>query len=298
MNEAALNHYLKVGTYTNPGCYTDFLQSLPNDISELGNLICHQVIHRVTLKNGNTNANADKKYGDMDAFPWHRLRCDDGTLLTAPAMIAELLRIDNRGLMPDRAVENKIVVTCRYVSVLISAILKAKGIPARSRSGFSPYCSPGVSGDHWINQYWNENENRWVSFDADGFYNDLEFNQFDIPDENFNWAAETWLGIRSGKIDGNKIVYASGVYGLKAAIRAVFYDFHSLMNNELSYNFQPQYISNKFEQLTEADFTQIDELAKLLIEPDNNFGKLLEVWHNEKKFRILNGTLLGDADHN
>lgn len=297
MNENILKHYLQVGTYSNPGCYIDFLKSLPDNVPELGNLICHQVIHRVTLKNGNTDANADMKYGDMNAFSWHRLRCDDGTLLTAPAMIAELLRLDSRGFIPNRAVENKIVVTCRYVSVLMSAILKVKGIPARSRSGFAPYCFPGVSNDHWINQYWDTNENRWISFDADGFYNDLEFNQFDIPDENFNWAAETWLGIRSGKIDGNKIVYASGFRGLKAAIRAVFYDFHSLMNNEISYNFQPQYVSNKFELLTETDFAEIDELAKLLTEPDKNFDKIQEVWRNEKKFRILNGTLIGDADH-
>jgi hypothetical protein len=94
MNKNILEHYLEYGTYTYPGLYKDYLKSLPDDISELGNLICHQVIHRAVLKNGNTLANADKKYGDMNKFPWFRLKCDDDILMTAAAMITELFRLD------------------------------------------------------------------------------------------------------------------------------------------------------------------------------------------------------------
>ena len=298
MKEKILNHYLQFSTYTNPGCYVDFLKSLPDDISELGNLICHQVIHRVILKNGNTNANSDKKYGDMDKYPWYGLRCDDDVLLTTLAMVGELLRLDNRGFKKDRAVGDKIVVTCRYVSVLIASILKVKGIPTRCRSGFAPYLLPDISADHWINQYWSKEEKRWVNIDADGFFDRLSFSQFDIPDNKFDWAARTWLDIRLGKKDSNKFVYAAGQRGLKAAIRSIFYDFHSLMNNEISYNFQPSYIAGKFEQLTEKEFKEIDNLAKLLLEPDKNFKKLVDIWNKEKKFRVLNSPLVGDSDHN
>lgn len=298
MKEKILNHYLQFSTYTNPGCYVDFLKSLPDDISDLGNLVCHQVIHRVILKNRNTYSNSDKKYGDMDKYPWYRLRCDDDVLLTALSMVGELLRLDSRGFKKDRAVEDKIVVTCRYVSVLIASILKSKGIPTRCRSGFAPYLLPEISVDHWINQYWSEKENRWVNIDADGFFDRLNFSQFDIPDNKFDWAAKTWLDIRARKQDSNKFVYAGGQNGLKAAIRAIFYDFNSLMNNEISYNFQPSYISGKFDQLTEIEFKEIDNLAKLMLEPDKNFRRLVEIWNKEKKFRVLNSPLVGDSDHN
>ena len=299
MNKTILNYYLQFSTFTNPGCYKEFLKSLPDEISELGNLICHQVIHRVTLKNGNTGENADKKYGDMTQFPWYRLRCDDDVLMTTVSMIAELLRLDDRGFKKDRGVKNKIVVTCRYVSVLMSSILKSKGIPARCRSGFAPYCLPGISGDHWINQYWKEKENRWVTFDADGFFENLGFSQFDIPDDKFDWAAKAWLSVRQGKTDGKQFVYADGkgTRGLKSVIRAIFYDFHALMNNEISYEFQPSYISNKFDRLTESDFREIDELAGLLLNPDENFDKLIETWNTKKKFRKLNSPLIGDSDN-
>ena len=87
MNKKTLDHYLQVSTYTNPGCYKEYLKSLPDTVSELGNLICHQVIHRVTLKAGNTGANADQKYGDMDKYPWYKLRCDDDVFMSAISMI-------------------------------------------------------------------------------------------------------------------------------------------------------------------------------------------------------------------
>ena len=160
MEARILEHYRETGTYTYAGAYRDYFRSLPDDIAKLGRLVCSQVIHRVTLKEGNTNANASLLYGD----PWYRMRCEDDVLLTASAITAELFRMDERGFVREREVEHKIVVTCRYVSVLMSAILKAKGIPTRSRAGFAPYFKEGVSMDHWINQYYNEEENRWIGF--------------------------------------------------------------------------------------------------------------------------------------
>lgn len=301
MVEEILKHYRQAGTYSYAGLYEEYYQSLPNNISELGKLICSQVIHRITLKQGNTGANEKLIYGDMTKYPWYRLRCEDDILLTAAAMTAELFRLDNRGFILQRATENKIVVTCRYVSVIMSAILKAKGIPCRSRAGFAPYLDDNKNFDHWINQYWNIEENRWVTFDVDGFFNDedLGFNQFDIPKSKFHWAANTWLDIRNGKVDGKYFVYADslGTNSLKAVIRSIFYDFHALMNNEISYKFQPSYIDEKFEALTENDLMEIDELAKLMLEPDKNFYKLISVWNSNRKFRILNSPLVGDRDN-
>lgn len=301
MRKEILNHYLETGTYTFSGPYEDYFKSLPDDIAELSRLVCSQVIHRVTLKDGNSGANENLIYGDMTKFPWYRLRCDDDVLMTAAAMTTELFRLDTRGFTFDRAAQNKIVVTCRYVSVLMSAILKAKGIPCRSRSGFAPYLRIGSSVDHWINEYWDEKESRWVAIDADGFFDEqtLGFNQYDIAKDKFDYAGKTWLDIRNGKTLGSHFIYADGMgtNSLKAVIRAIFYDFHSLMNNEISYEFQPKYVSKKFESLTENNLREIDSLALLLTDPDKNFEKIKKLWETEKKFRILNSPLVGDADN-
>jgi hypothetical protein len=301
MRKELLVHYLETGTYTYAGNYKDYFQGLPDNVEELGKLICSQVIHRITLKEGNKNANRNQIYGDMNNFPWYRMRCEDDIFLTAAAMAAELFRLDQRGFIMDRPVENKIVVCCRNVSVLMTAILKAKGIPSRSRAGFAPYLKKGESRDHWINQYWDESQNRWITFDADAFWDeeDTGFNQYNIPEHKFDWAAETWLKIRNQYIDGSRFVYADayGTNSLKAVVRYLFYDFHAIMNNELTFSFQPCFIDNKFEKLEEEDFIEIDNLAKLLLQPDKNYKELLWIWNTKKKYRAINSPLVGDSDN-
>ena len=297
MDQKILDHYLKFGLFTNPGCYKEFLQNLPDDVKELGNLISHQIIHRVTLKEGNTNANRDLRYGDMKKYPWHRLRCEDDVLPTSVSMIAELLRLDDRGFLPDRKVEHKIVVTCRFVAILMASILKSKNIPCRVRSGFAPYFN-NYSADHWLNQYWDNRKKIWITFDADGFFDkSIGFDQYNMPKNKFDWAANTWLGVRAGKLDANNFRNADGSVGLMPVLWAIFYDFHSLMNNEILYNQMPSYIYFKFDTLTEKDFEEIVELAKLMLKPDKNFDELVKILNTKKKFRILNGPLIGDSDH-
>lgn len=229
------------------------------------------------------------------------MRCEDDILLTAPALTAELFRLDERGFVKDRKVEHKIVVTCRYVSVLMSAIQKAKGIPARSRAGFAPYFKEGVSMDHWINQYYSEKENRWITFDADGFYEEggMPLSQYDIPINSFDWAAEAYLAVRRGKTDGKQYLYADGLgtCSLPALIRYLIYDFHALMNHELTYSFLPAYLEGRLDKLTEKELQELDQLAKYLLEPDKYFDELCAFWERERKFRILNSPLVGDYDH-
>ncbi len=301
MNAEILKHYLETGTYTYAGYYKEYYKSLPDDITQLGSLICSQVIHRVTLRDGNKNANHDLIYGDMTLFPWYRMRCEDDILLTSNAMTAELLRLDEKGFTWHRRVEDKIVVCCRYVSVLMSAILKAKGIPCRSRAGFAPYLIKDESWDHWINQYWDYKCKRWITFDADAFFNknELGFDQYDIPENKFDWPAQVWLQIRDGSIDGKRFIFADAdrTNSLKAVLRYLFYDFHAIMNNELTFSFQPWFFDNKFEQLSRQDFLEIDELAKLMLDVDGNFKELVYLWNTKKKYRIINSPLLGDADN-
>lgn len=301
MEKNILEHYKKTGTYTYAGPYGDYFRSLPDEISVLGRLVCSQVIHRVTLKEGNTNANETLLYGDMNCYPWHRMRCEDDVFLTAPALTAELFRLDERGFVKDRRVEDKLVVTCRYVSVLMSAILKAKGIPARSRAGFAPYFKEGVSMDHWINQYYSKEENRWITFDADGFYEEggMPLSQYDIPFERFDWTAKAYLDVRRGKKSGKQYLYADGVgtCGIPALVRYLIYDFHALMNNELTYSFLPDYLDERLDKLTEDELQELDNLAELLLKPDRHFEMLCKIWEQERKYRILNSPLVGPNAH-
>ena len=298
LTEAARRHYLEYGPFTYPGLYQEYFRSLPDDPRELSLLLSRQIIHRVTLAQGNAYANADLRYGNMDRWPWHRGPCEDDVYLTAPAIAAGLFRLDERGFVPDRRVEDKLVLTCRFVSVLVSSIYKAKGIPCRSRAGFAPYIQPGRSLDHWINQIWSGSDRRWITFDADGLYDGLglPFTPYNMEAGQFDWAADVWRRIRSGEEDGARFVFADsrGTCGLRAAARYLVYDFHALMNHEISYVFQPRYMDSFLsggEPLEAERLEELDELAALLREPDGNFEALTHWWAENRRLRELSSPL-------
>lgn len=298
MNKQILDHFLQFSTYTYPGCYQEKLRDdLPDDVREIGALVRKNVIHRSTLAMGNVGTNSDLRFGDMTKMPWYR-QPEDDVLMTASAMLAELYRRDARGFVSDRSEENKLVLTCRYVAILIGAILKSKGIPCRVRSGNAPYFDMGdlgdVSSDHWINQYWDNEQNRWVTLDVDGSLSlNKNFDPYDIAEGIFDFPANAWLNIRAGKENEKRFRNAKPKTGRIVVLWSLFYDYHSIMNNEIPYVHTPRMAQEGvFEKLTETDLERIDRLAALMIDPDKNFDELLRLWETERDFRLLEGGLL------
>lgn len=299
MDKKVLDFYRQFSQYTYPGLYEDKLKkSLPNSVQEIGLLVRKSLIHRMTLKNGNTGSNHDLRYGDIKKVPWYR-QPEDDVFITAAAMLAELYRRDERGLVLGRLPENKLILTCRFTSILIASLLKIKGIPARVRAGFAPYFNVdgipgGKSDDHWINQYWNEQESKWVTIDVDGSLEDyVKFNLYDIPEGKFDFSADAWLQVRRGEVDGEHFYNAGGYSGLVAIGWELFYDFHCLMNNEVVYYHHPEIVMlENFSKNNEEQLRRIDGLALLMLNPDDNFDKLLEIYKTKKQFRLLKGGLL------
>jgi len=180
----------------------------------------------------------------MTKVPWWR-QPEDDILVTAGAMLAEFYRRDERGFVNDREPKDKLVLTCRFVAIMIASILKSKGIPARVRSGNAPYFDMGelgnVSTDHWINQYWSERENRWITIDVDGSWSLNEaFDPYNMPKEKFDFPANTWLECRNNKDNPMRFWNAKPERGTIVVIWSLFYDFHCLMNDEIIYLHGPK----------------------------------------------------------
>jgi hypothetical protein len=295
MKKEILEHYLKFGPFTNPGCYKDYLKNeLPDDIKEIGYLVRRQLIHRITLKNGNKGSDFDLKYGDMTKVPWYR-QPEDDIFPTASGMLAELFRRDKKGFIKNRHEKDRLILTCRYVSILVASILKSKGIPARVRSGFADYFKGfgNKSVDHWINQYWDKEKNRWVTIDVDGsLENYLRFDPYNMPNDVFEFSTDSWLKVRNRELDGKRFWNAGGFEGLMVIAWELFYDFHSLMNSEIIYLHTPEFICNRFDKLSKKELREIDDLAKLMQNPDENFNELFGIWRTNKNFRLLKGALI------
>lgn len=290
-----LNHYRQFSAFTCPGPYQAIMKdALADDVGEVGRLLRRQIVHRVTLANGNTGSNQNLRYGDMTKVPWWR-QPEDDNFPTAGAMLVELFRRDSQGFNPERKVEDKLVVTCRFVSILMASILKSKGIPTRVRSGFDAYASPrpGKSCDHWITQYWESEQERWVTTDVDNSLEDLNFDPFDVPNEVFDWSAKVWLEAREGKIDPSRFWNAGGFEGLMPIAWALFDDFHCLMNNEIIYNHLPKQVAiGEFDLISQEYLMQMDQLARLMLSPDENFEELCRIFQTQPDMRLLSGGLL------
>lgn len=122
---------------------------------------------------------------------------------------------------------------------------------------------------------------------------EMGFDLNDIPYDKFLFGSKAYLGLRENKYKNETILYASDpvTLGLKAAIRGLFYDFHSLMNNEIIFLHMPKYIQDKNVELSEDEYKELDNLAKLMLNPNENFCKLQEIWESNIKFRIMSGAL-------
>ncbi|MFA6888512.1 MAG: hypothetical protein WC254_03375 [Candidatus Woesearchaeota archaeon] len=299
MDKDKLSFYSEFSMYTNPGLYKPLLKKLPLNIKKIGDLVRGNIIHRSTLADGNTGTNVDKKFGDMTQVPWYR-QPEDDILVTASAMLAELYRRDKRGFVKTRKEKDKLVLTCRFVSILVASILKSKGIPCRVRAGHADYFDMGVLGkvstDHWLNQYWDFKQERWITIDVDGSWslND-KFDPYDMPLGTFDFPANAWLQIRNGKDDPNRFYNASSHKGLMVVFWSLFYDFHCLMNNEIIYSYGPHNLYGSFEKfsnLSGSELKEIDILAQLMKTPDENFIHLQKFWNTNNEFRLLAGGLL------
>lgn len=295
-----MTNFLEFTTFDYPGGYLEQLKSLPDSVPVLGTLVRQSVIHRTTLESGNVGTNSDLRFGDMKKVSQFR-QADDDYLVTAAAMLAELYRLDVRGLVADRDVTNKIVVTCRFVSILMSSILKTKGIPVRIRSGFAGYFDDNKDRtvwDHWVNEYWNGK--KWVLIDVDGSFSmdKSGLNPYDLPyDHSFIFGHQAWLNLRKNNDDPATYQNAGGYHGLLPAAWALIYDFHAVMGRPMTYLQTAKSVIFalgepwKNQEIDEAKAQELDTLAHAMKNIEENWEKLLTFWQNSE-FRLVRGGLL------
>ncbi len=281
-----LNHYLKYSKYTYSGTFNDYFKSLPNNVKELRMLVSEQHIHKFKLARTLSRDDIENNF--------EYLNCIDDSLDTATAMTNEIFKLNPKGFLLNKPLKEKIVTTCRYMSILFASILKAKGIPTRCRAGFAPYIYEDYIVDHWVNEYFDSNLNKWIVIDAQVQDSIKIFKQVDLCnlEKEFDYPAKLWLKARSGKLDNiDKYAKYSNEENLQVIAKQLFLDFFSLMNYELGYRHTPMFIyGNNFKNLTEKDFQEIDNLANLMLNPDENFNNLKSIFETNKKFRVLRTT--------
>lgn len=183
-------YYTVPGVMTGPGEYAPCFDPLPADVPALVKIVQGLMLHIFWAE----------RYG----CPLAEDRQAEVNLRTVPQKMKRLLELDSRPLTIPRPLERRLVGNCRDFTVMLCALLQHKGIPARARCGFGTYFWLGHYEDHWVCEYWNADQGRWVMVDAqlDDFQQktlSITFSTLDMPPGQFVTGGKAWLMARSGE---------------------------------------------------------------------------------------------------
>lgn len=190
MPQAATTDYAEHGPLTDPGRHRAALQALPDDAAALARIVQGLLIH---------DAFGCRLYGPMpDGFGAASRR----TLPVAERLDA-ILAPQGDAIAVPRAPAQRSVGTCRDFALVLCAMLRQHGVPARVRCGFARYFRPPSYEDHWICEYWRPERRGWAKADAqlDKVHRehlDIAFDTTDLPEGQFLLAWQAWQMCRNG----------------------------------------------------------------------------------------------------
>lgn len=127
----------------------------------------------------------------------------------AHELVQHLLALDPAPVTVAREPQLRIVGTCRHFAVLACALLRHRRIASRVRCGFATYFQPGQGLDHWITEYRDHNQGRWVRIDSEVLAQTVVATPADLRPGQFLTGGEAWTAFRRGEIDDSQF----GVYG-------------------------------------------------------------------------------------
>ncbi len=261
---------------TNPGRHADRLEAAPTDLADLCRTVQGLQLHIFWAE----------RYGVR--LP--EARQAEVQIRSVAAKIDRLLALDPRPLSEARPPEARLVGNCRDFTVLLTALLRQQGVPARARCGFGRYFIPGHFEDHWVCEYWHSGEARWVLVDAQ--LDELQrqalsigFDPLDVPRDQFVVGGQAWQACRSGQADPN----AFGIADLKGLwfVRGdLVRDVAALNKVELLPWDGWGLADARDEDLTAADLALLDEVAELTAGDVPDFDQVRALYQNNAGLRV------------
>src|SRR5262245_40581850 len=274
-----LKYYTQAARMTAPGQYADLMASLPRDVGELARVIQGLVVHEYVA-------------ADFYGFTIPEHRKGESHLRPVQSLLDQILLVDSRPLTEARPVDKRLVGVCHHHMLLLVAMLRAQGVPARARCGFGAYFNPGFFEDHWVCEYWNAAEARWVLVDPqfDGVWRErlqITHDILDVPRDRFLVAGDAWAQCRAGAADPAKfgIVFVD-LRGLWFIAGNLVRDVAALNKTEMLpwdvWGAQPR----PHEPLNDEQLAFFDKLAALTRAPDASFAELRALYEGDDRLRV------------
>ncbi len=141
--------------------------------------------------------------GDAETLGLPAERFSDNYVRPAAQLVEALLALDPASLSVLRRPARRVVGTCRHFALLGCALLRYRRVPARVRCGFATYFQHGYGLDHWITEYRDDDQGRWVRIDPEILGQAVLDHPEDLRPGEFLTGGEAWSAVRRGKIDAS-----------------------------------------------------------------------------------------------
>jgi hypothetical protein len=217
------DRYMRPIAMSDPGRHAALFDGLPGEPGALAKTVQGLLIHQHIAPAYGVTLSRDQQ--------------SQAHVRAAEKILDDIVTRDERPLSVFRVASERQVGVCRHFALLHVAMLRAHGIAARARCGFGAYFENGKYLDHWVTEYWDEGEKRWVLFDAqiDDRQRELfriGFDTANVPRDQFVVAGDAWSLCRSGKADPSAFGILD-LYGLWFIAGNLVRDVAALNNREM-----------------------------------------------------------------
>lgn len=273
MNTEIVDYYSSQSKFTDPNEYIQLFKDLPKSVNELVKIVQGIVIDKDLIE----------LYGETFS--------DEQKNDTESRYVKKILQIitsrnDSR-LTVKRTSKERFVGSCRDYAIVLCSMLRHIGMPSRVRCGFDHYfdIKSDFFDDHWVCEYWNAHENRWILVDANvdnvvkQKYN-ITVNILDVPRDRFIAAGKAWQMCRSGETDpknfGVSGIDISGLWFIRGSILKDL----AAINKFEALPWEYWGLSDKEPQdMPEEDLKLLDKVADIIAE-DVDLGKAKAAYQN------------------
>lgn len=271
-----LTYFAQYGKITNPNPYTQFYNDLPSDVPALVRAVQGLMVHVF--------------WGERYGLNLPEGRKAEVQLRTMERRLARILELDPSPFTTPRPNEKKIVGNCRDFSVTLASMLQSKGIPARPRCGFGAYFLPNHYEDHWVCEYLNEAEQRWILVDAqlDELQRDvlkISFDPLDVPRDQFIVGGAAWKMCRRGDADPDQFGIFD-MHGMDFVKGDFIRDVAALNKVELLPWDCWGMILMEHATLPPDDLSMLDRLADLTAMDVPNFALVRQLYESDPRLRV------------
>jgi hypothetical protein len=224
-HDEMLTYYATPGVFTSVDGFKGEVAQIPSDTGSIASAVQNILIHEAWAP----------AYG-VDLSPERRAEKE---IHSAVAMLKQAVALKDQPISAPRAADLRVVGVCRHFATLFVAFMRQKKMPARVRCGFANYFEAGKHVDHWVGEFWDDTQGRWVLVDAqlDDRQEALaktDFETLDVPRDRFLVAGDAWRACRTDAVDSLTFgVGGTDMWGLVEVMGDVFQDVAALQSVEL-----------------------------------------------------------------